>query len=97
MTDINQRLNELEITVPEAAAPVANYLAAIVVDDTLYISGQLPMKNGTLKYKGQAGSDVELADATRAAELCAINVIAQIKAACSADFSKFAQLSEESG
>lgn len=82
-------LEQLGITLPEAAIPVANYVASKRVDDTLYISGQLPMQDGNIMFKGQAGTDVTVEDAIAAARLCAINILSQIQAACGDNFEMF--------
>lgn len=91
-TTPNKVLKELGIILPEAASPVANYQASLVVDDMLYISGQLPMKNGKVHYRGQAGTEVFVDDAIKAASLCAINIIAQIRGVCGENFETFDRL-----
>jgi enamine deaminase RidA (YjgF/YER057c/UK114 family) len=85
---IDGRLAELGITLPIAAAPAANYLPYVITGNLLFISGQLPNENGKLAVTGLVGSDVDLATASRAAELCAINILAQAKAALNGDLSK---------
>ena len=84
MADIEARLGELGITLPKAAAPVANYVAFVLSGDTLVVSGQLALgADGKLDaaHKGKLGAEIS-ADAGRAAaRLCAINVLAQAKAA----------------
>ncbi|MDX0139185.1 RidA family protein [Sinorhizobium meliloti] len=79
--EIETRLTELGIVLPQAVAPVANYVPYVVSGSMLYISGQLPMENGKVAVTGQVGKDVDVAGAQRAAELCAINILAQAKAA----------------
>jgi enamine deaminase RidA (YjgF/YER057c/UK114 family) len=79
--EIETRLTELGIVLPQAVAPVANYVPYVVSGSTLYISGQLPMENGKVAVTGHVGKDVDVAGAQRAAELCAINILAQAKAA----------------
>lgn len=78
---IDSRLSALGITLPVAAAPAANYVPYVISGNLLYLSGQLPMENGSIAIKGIVGQDVELSAAQRAAELCAINILAQAKAA----------------
>jgi enamine deaminase RidA (YjgF/YER057c/UK114 family) len=85
---IDNRLDELGITLPEAAAPAANYLPYVISGNMLYISGQLPNENGKLAVTGLVGKDVDVAAASRAAELCAINILAQAKAALGGDLEK---------
>ncbi|UAK23542.1 RidA family protein [Sphingomonas nostoxanthinifaciens] len=77
---IDARLAELNIELPEAAAPVAAYVPAVEVGGLLHISGQLPFKDGQLML-GRCGEDAEEAFANEAAERCAVMLLAQIKAA----------------
>ncbi|PST24642.1 RidA family protein [Mesorhizobium plurifarium] len=79
--EIETRLTELGIVLPQAVAPVANYVPYVVSGSMLYISGQLPMEDGKVAVTGHVGKDVDVAGAQRAAELCAINILAQAKAA----------------
>ena len=89
MTDaIEGRLKELGITLPVAAAPAANYVPYVITGNLLFISGQLPNENGKVAVTGLVGSDVDVAAATRAAELCAINILAQAKAALNGDLGR---------
>jgi len=85
---IESRLKELGITLPVAAAPAANYVSYVISGNMLYISGQLPTENGKLEIKGLVGSDVDVTTASRAAELCAINILSQAKAALGGDLGK---------
>jgi enamine deaminase RidA (YjgF/YER057c/UK114 family) len=89
---IETRLNELGITLPEAAAPAANYVPYVISGNLLYISGQLPSENGKLAVTGLVGKDVDVAAGQRAAELCAINILAQAKAALGGDLTKIARV-----
>ncbi len=79
MSDIESRLIELGITLPQAAAPAANYVPTLITGNQLIISGQLPMQDGALKITGQLGNDVSIEEGVEAARLCAINILAQIK------------------
>ncbi|MFD1744457.1 RidA family protein [Rhizobium helianthi] len=85
---IDGRLKELGIELPVAAAPAANYVPYTLSGNTLYISGQLPMEGGKVAVTGLVGSDVDVATAQRAAELCAINILSQVKAALGGDLGK---------
>lgn len=76
------RISELGIALPTPPKSVANYVATHKVDNLLYVSGQLCINNnGELAAKGRVGEKVSLEDATRAARVAAINVIAQARAA----------------
>lgn len=85
---IEARLKELGIDLPVAAAPAANYVPYVLKANTLYISGQLPMEGGKVAVTGLVGGDVDVATAQRAAELCAINILAQVKAALGGDLGR---------
>jgi enamine deaminase RidA (YjgF/YER057c/UK114 family) len=85
---IETRLQELEIVLPEAAAPAANYVSYVISGNMLYISGQLPTENGKIAVSGLVGSDVDVPAAQRAAELCAINILSQAKAALGGDLTR---------
>ena len=81
MNTIESRLEELGIVLPVAAAPAANYVSYVLTGNLLHLSGQLPMENGKLAVTGLVGRDVDVPAARRAAELCAINLLAQAQAA----------------
>lgn len=85
---IEARLKELGYTLPVAATPVANYVPYMVTGNLLHVSGQLPMESGKIAVTGHLGRDVDVATAQRAAELCAVNILAQVKAALNGDLSK---------
>ncbi|NKB60081.1 MAG: RidA family protein [Alphaproteobacteria bacterium] len=78
---IDARLQELGIELPEAAAPVANYVPYVIDNKQLWIAGQVPFWQGAIKYTGIVGQDVTLEDAVDAARVCALNILAQTKAA----------------
>lgn len=75
------RLNELNIELPQAAAPAANYVPTVQSGAMLYVSGQVPMWNGELRHQGKLGAGMSVEDGAAAARLCALNLIAQAKAA----------------
>ncbi len=77
---IEARLQELGITLPEAAAPVASYVPVVVHGGFAHVSGQLPFVNGAL-VTGRLGEDVTIEDGTAAARACGLMILAQLKAA----------------
>jgi enamine deaminase RidA (YjgF/YER057c/UK114 family) len=85
---IDARLQELNITLPAPPAPVASYVPYVVTGNMVFISGQVTMAADGLKYVGKVGADISLEDGKAAARLCAINVIAQVKAACGGDLDR---------
>ncbi len=81
MASPEDRLKELGITLPEVAAPVANYVAAVQTGNLLFLSGQVPMLEGKVVYTGKVGGEATEQQGTEAARLCAINLLAQAKKA----------------
>lgn len=95
-SSIESRLTDKNITLPEAAAPAANYLPYTISGNQLFISGQLPLLDGALTTKGQLGHSVTVEQGIEAAETCAINILAQAKAALG-DLSRIKQIIKISG
>jgi enamine deaminase RidA (YjgF/YER057c/UK114 family) len=79
---IDSRLKELGISLPTPPSPVASYVPYVVSGNLVYVSGQVTIAADGLKYVGTVGKEVSLEDGQAAARLCAVNVIAQLKAAC---------------
>lgn len=73
------KLKKMGIQLPEPTKPLASYVPGVIEDDWLYISGQLPLKDGQLVYKGKLGADIDLKAGYEAAKLCAINGLAVLK------------------
>ena len=78
---IEKRLADLGIALPVAAAPAANYVPFMRSGNLVFTAGQLPLKDGKLAATGLLGRDLDTAAGKEAAKLCAINVLAQAKAA----------------
>ena len=85
---IDARLAELSITLPTPAAPVANYVPFVKIGNLVFLSGQLPIKDGKPSHLGKAGGERTAEEAQEAARNCAINIIAQLKAACDGDLDR---------
>ncbi|MCP1673822.1 enamine deaminase RidA (YjgF/YER057c/UK114 family) [Natronocella acetinitrilica] len=85
---IDKRLTECGITLPPAAAPVGNYVAYTVSGQYVHISGQLPLENGAMAVKGILGDSLDVEAGYRAARICALNLIAQLKEACGGDLDR---------
>ena len=81
MSEFERKLNELGITLPNAPVPAANYVPFVKVDNIVYVSGQISIGSDGL-IKGVLGSDMSIEDGRLAARQCAINLLAQVKAAC---------------
>lgn len=91
MSQIQKNLQELNITIPQPATPAANYVGFNKSGNQIFISGQLPIEDGEVKYIGKVGSQISLEDAQKAARICAINIIAQVNLACEGDLEKVAK------
>lgn len=85
---IEARLQELNIILPQPSAPAANYVPFVKVGSLVFISGQLPSSQGELKYKGNLGNTISIEEGQAAARLCALNILAQLKAACEGDLNR---------
>ena len=85
---IDARLQELGIELPEAAAPAANYVPYVVSGNQVFVAGQITIHNGEIQYVGKLGRDYGVEDGEAAARLCALNIIAQVKAACGGDLDR---------
>jgi enamine deaminase RidA (YjgF/YER057c/UK114 family) len=78
---IEARLKELGITVPVAAAPLASYVPTVQTGSLLFVSGQVTLKEGKREFVGKLGRDFSTEQGNQAARLCALNIVAQLKAA----------------
>jgi enamine deaminase RidA (YjgF/YER057c/UK114 family) len=94
--EIEARLAELGVTLPDAPAPAANYVPFVVAGDTVYVSGQISMADGQM-IKGKLGADMDTATAASAARHCAIALLAQLKAACGGDIDRLVRVVKLTG
>ena len=76
---IELKLQELGLTLPEPAKPVAAYVPAVQVSGTVYTSGQIPLVKGEVKYKGKLGQEFTVEEGYEAAKICALNCLAAAK------------------
>ena len=84
----DDKLKELKINLPEAKAPVGNYVATKVSGKMLFISGQISIDETGQLIKGKVGKDLDTEAGYNAAKRCALSIIAQVKKACNNDLSK---------
>ena len=87
MSQVEERLAALGITLPQPNPPVANYVPFVRAGDIVHISGQVSIDAGG-GLRGVVGEDVDLETAKGAARLCGINLLAQMKAACDGDLDR---------
>jgi enamine deaminase RidA (YjgF/YER057c/UK114 family) len=85
MSKIEARLKDLGITLPAPPQPVASYFPYVVSGKQVVISGQIPMGPTGPAFLGKVGADISLEDGQAAAQLCGLNLLAQLKAACGGD------------
>ena len=84
----DDKLNELKINLPEAKAPVGNYVATKVSGKMLFVSGQISIDETGQLIKGKVGKELDTEAGYNAAKRCALSIIAQVKKACNNDLSK---------
>jgi enamine deaminase RidA (YjgF/YER057c/UK114 family) len=87
MSELETRLADLGLTLPEPTRPVANYVPFVRVGDLVHISGQVSI-GADGGVRGVVGEDLDLAAGQGAAKLCGLNLIAQMKAACDGDLTR---------
>ena len=86
--NLDDKLNELKLKLPEAKAPVGNYVAAKVSGKLLFISGQISIDENGQLIKGKVGNELDTDAGYNAAQRCALSIVAQVKKACDEDLSK---------
>lgn len=77
---IEKRLEELGIILPSAPKPAGSYIPVVTSGNLAFVSGQIPMEDGQVVFTGKVASERTIDDAQKAARLCAINILAQLKA-----------------
>lgn len=93
---IASRLADLGVDLPDAPAPAANYVPFVQVGSTLYVSGQI--SNGPEGLvTGKLGADMDVEAGAAAAKLCAISLLAQVKAACGGDIERLVRVVKLTG
>ncbi|NRA31117.1 MAG: RidA family protein [Parvularculaceae bacterium] len=91
MTTIDEKLAERGLTLPKAAPPLASYVPYIQSRNLIFISGQLPFQDGNI-VQGRLGENMSVENGAKAAEACALGIVAQIKAALNGDFGRIRDL-----
>ncbi len=82
------RLADLGLALPTPMAPLANYVPYAVTGNLVFVSGQLPARDGRIAYMGKVGEGITPEQGAEAARLCFLNLLAQVKAACGGDFGR---------
>ncbi len=86
--NFEDKIKELNIKLPEAKAPVGNYVATKITGKMLFISGQISIDDNGELIKGKVGKELDVTAGYNAAKRCALSIIAQVKKACDNDLSK---------
>ena len=84
----DENIKNLGLNIPDLPKALANYAPYKIIGKTIYISGQAPVQNGELIYKGKVGSDISIEEGIEAAKLCVINIIAALKTGLEGDWEK---------
>ena len=88
MSRIEEKLSVLGVALPSPPAPVASYVPFTISGGLVFISGQIPIAEGKPQFIGKLGAEISLEDGKKAAALCALNLLAQLKAACGGDLDR---------
>ena len=88
MSDLEKKIKELNIKLPEPKNPVGSYVATKIVGNLLFISGQISMDDKSVLIKGKVGKDLDVNQGYEAAKRCGLAIISQVKKACGNDLSK---------
>ena len=89
---IDARLAQLGLDLPAPARPVGAYVPFVIADRLIFVSGQLCMWEGQVRYSGRVGTDITLEDGQHAARLSALNLLAQAREACGGDLNRIARV-----
>lgn len=85
---IENNLKKYSIVLDEAAAPAGNYVPFVISNNLVFISGQLPFKNGIIPKTGIVGDDVSIEEAIEMSKLCALSLLSQLKVACDGNLNR---------
>jgi len=91
MPQIEDRLAQLGLTLPQPVAPIATYVPFVRTGNTVHISGQVSI-NSEGGFKGSVGHEVDFETAVQAARTCGLNLIAQMKASCDGDLDRVVRI-----
>ena len=89
---VGAKLAELGITLPRPMAPLANYVPFVRTGDLVVVSGQIPARDGAVAFTGKVGEALTVETGRDAAQLCFVNVLAQLSVACDGDLDRVVQV-----
>lgn len=96
MTGIEAKLAEMGLTLPDAPAPAGNYVPYVRTGDLLHVSGQIAMRDG-VPILGRLGETLDIAAGAAAAQVCALSLLAQVRAACDGDLGRLERVVKLTG
>ena len=88
MNIIDKKLNSLNIILPSAPKPAANYIPYVISNNLVFIAGQVPFENGEIKHTGKVGDNIDINKAKEIARICGLNIISVLKDALDGDLSR---------
>ena len=83
-----ENIKKLDLIIPEMPTPMANYVPFKVADNTVYVSGQGPVVDGKIVYRGKEGKEISEEEGIKAAELCCINIVSALKTSLNGDWDR---------
>ena len=92
MGRVEARLAEHGITLPQPMAPLANYVPFVKTGNLVVVSGQVPARDGKIAYTGKVGDAVSVEQGREAAQLCLVNVLVHLRAACDGDLDRVVRI-----
>ena len=97
MSTFDAKLTELGLTLPDAPAPAANYIPYVVTGNLVFVSGQISIDESGSLITGKVGIDLDIEAGGKAAERCALALLAQVKAACGGDIARLKRVIKLTG
>ncbi|RZW06017.1 MAG: RidA family protein [Rhodobacteraceae bacterium] len=97
MSDIEKSLSDMGLSLPNAPAPAANYVPYVISGNLIFVSGQISIAADGSLITGKLGAELDTEAGAKAAERCALGLMAQAKAACGGDFSRLKRVVKLTG
>ena len=96
MNKIDENLARMGVELPPMPKPIFNYIPYVIVGDLVFVSGQVPLE-GKNMVKGKLGDTMNVEDGAKAARICAINLLAQVRDACDGDLERLVRVVKLTG
>jgi enamine deaminase RidA (YjgF/YER057c/UK114 family) len=88
MTDVPAKLKEMGFELPQTAPPLYNYVPYVITGNLVFIAGQIPFLNGQKMHIGRLGETMDIEAGKKAAQACALNILANLREAVNGDWSR---------